>query len=111
MIRISVSGETPTAQLDRIGRTLAQAITLGIAGATEGAKLEMRRTLQTGKYDFSKAANAIRGDVYPKPPKYSPRLSSNMATPSSISADAVRVFLEGWARPRCLLRRCIHNSS
>lgn len=86
-IGFSLSGPSIRAQADELGRTLAKAVTVAVAAATDGAKEEMRRQVggyagAFGKGRMGRVQNAIRAETFPRPPRYSP-------------AAAGRVFAKG----------------
>lgn len=71
-ITIKASGEGPVAWTERIGRGFARAVSVAVAGATEGAKLELRKQLDTRGGRMNRLKGAIRSDVFPRAPRYSP---------------------------------------
>lgn len=69
-------GTSLRVQADGMRHTLGRAVTIAVAGAIEGAKEDMRRQASAyagrfGKGRMGRVANAIRGEAYPKPPKFS----------------------------------------
>lgn len=71
-IKLSLTGQGPVARTERAGRAWAKATTVAIAGATEGAKLALRKQLDARGGRMKRLRGAIRGDVHPRPPRYSP---------------------------------------
>lgn len=76
MIKMWTTGPTLRVQADGMRHTLGRAVTIAVAGAIEGAKEDMRRQVSAyagrfGKGRMGRVANAIRGDAYPKPPRFS----------------------------------------
>jgi hypothetical protein len=76
MISVTTSGPSLRVQLDTMRRDLARAVSIGVAGAVEGAKEEMRRNVGSyvgrfGKGRMGRVQNAIRAQAYPAPPRYS----------------------------------------
>lgn len=95
------SGTSLRAQADGMGRDLARAVTSAVAAAIEGAKEEMRRDLAGytgafGKGRMGRVQNAIRGAVFPAPPKYSMRAAGRVFAKGE---QAERIFAAFAAGP------------
>lgn len=70
-IRASLSGTPISAQSDAARDTLAKAVTAAVTAAGVGAKLDLRAQLKAASPRFGRLSGAIRGETYPKPPKFS----------------------------------------
>lgn len=70
-IKMTVRGERLSVQFETAGRTLAKTTAAAVAAATEGAKLELRKQLSSRGGRMERLKNAIRSEVFPKPPRYS----------------------------------------
>lgn len=89
-ITASFFGPDPTQQIERQTRAFAQAVSAAMAGAAEGVKTDLRRQLTAGgSKRMQRLSGAIRVDVFPRPPRYSPRAA---ATVYAKGADAERYF-------------------
>ena len=77
-IRMTLKGERLTVQVETVGRTLAKATASAVAAATEGAKLELRKQLASRGDRMNRLKNAIRSQVYPKPPRYSTKAAGSI---------------------------------
>lgn len=73
--------------------TLAKAVSIAIAGATEGAKLELRRQLPGGKFD--RFRNAIQSRVYPKLPHFSMTAAGTVFAAGAAADRAFSAFSTG----------------
>lgn len=71
MIRMSLSGTSLADQAALMQTLLGQATSAAMAGAVEGAKQDLRRQMSNSGYQFGRAVNALRGEVYPKAPRWS----------------------------------------
>lgn len=76
MVKMWTEGLSLRVQADGMRHIAGQAVTVAVAGAIEGAKEEMRRQASAyagrfGKGRMGRVANAIRGEAFPKPPRFS----------------------------------------
>lgn len=77
-IKFRLGGEGPGAWTERIGRAHAKAVSIAVAGATEGAKLELRKQLDSRGGRLTRLRGAIRSEVFPRPPRYSQRAAGTI---------------------------------
>lgn len=92
MFRFTLVGDEDgfNAQLDRMGRNLARAITIAVDGAANGLKEDLRRQLRSAG-NFRRFAFAIRTSTYPNPRRsYSPdAVGTVWAAGKTIRADGL----------------------
>lgn len=89
-LSFSFGGLDPAQQIERQTRAFAQAVTAAMAGAAEGVKTDLRRQLVAGgSRRMQRLSTAIRVEVFPRPPRYSPKAA---ATVYAKGADAERYF-------------------
>lgn len=99
-IAFSTSGPSLSVQADAMGRQMARAVTAAVAAATDGAKEEMRRQLAGysgafGRGRMGRVQNAIRGETYPRPPKYSMRAAGRVFAKGEQAERIFTAFAEG----------------
>lgn len=89
-VSFSFFGPSLPDQVDAEARRFAKAITAAFAGAAEGVKTDLRRQLVAGgSKRMQRLSTAIRVEVFPRPPRYSPRAA---ALVYAKGADAERYF-------------------
>ncbi len=95
-IAATVEGGSPKQWFDLTGRALAKAITAGVTGATEGIKQDLRRQLTAaGSKGMARLQGAIRSEVFPKPPRYSPAAAGRVAAHGAEAEKYFTAFSEG----------------
>lgn len=93
-ITASVSGDSLSTQVKASGDRFAQAVSVAVAGATEGVKLELRQQLgSSGR--FTRFRNAIQSRVFPKPPRFSVRAAGTVFGAGDAADRAFSAFSTG----------------
>lgn len=94
-IRVTERG-TPVAEQFGIARDdMRRAATIAIAGATEGAKLELRKQLKGSNGRFDRMANAIQARVFPKAPRSSFSAAGSVYSAGDAADRAFAAFSTG----------------
>ena len=95
MIRMSLSGPALFDQVNAVGPTLSKAVTAAMAGATRGATVALRQQLTGSGYHFGRAVNAIRGNVWPRPPGHSIGAAGTVFAAGDSADRFLSAFAEG----------------
>lgn len=96
MIKVSatISGTSLANQVKATGDRMAKAVSVAVAGATEGVKLEMRAQLgSSGRFD--RFRNAIQSRVFPKAPRFSMRAAGTVFAAGDSADRAFSAFSTG----------------
>lgn len=96
-VSFNFSGPSLPAQIDAEIRRHSKAITAAFAGAAEGVKVDLRRQLTAGgSKRMQRLSTAIRVEVFPRPPRHSPRAAALVYAKGK---DAERYFAAFTAGP------------
>jgi hypothetical protein len=94
VIQGSVSGSLVD-QANAMRDTFAQAVTVAITAAAEGAKLELRQQLATGSGRMDRFRNAIQARTYPKAPRFSMNAAGTVFAAGDAAERAFSAFATG----------------